>query len=160
MSRKRVHHFRIHPSGTDPDSFNKLPREPFFEKELCLLTLFALPPILSLDRVPIDLTQTAKVGPVLEVPSTCVAQRKCPTAIVSIGPSDRTMKIRLQVNNGLLPTLIGEFGIPFMDQEEHDGARAKIERDTLPYKKMGMARQRQLGKSSLLDVVHANDGAR
>ncbi len=65
-----------------------------------------------------------------------------PTGVGPFSPVDRFAQVGLQMHDGVLATSIREFGmIALVDHEEHDGARAEIERYAVADMEPGMALQ-------------------
>ncbi len=62
------------------------------------------------------------------------------------------------MNYRALPTLVCEVWVAFVNQEEHHGARAEVERHALANKEPRVTVQLQLCQSPLLDIVHTNNG--
>jgi hypothetical protein len=143
------------------DLLDQVPRELTIQQEFGLLLLLrrATGPLVRLDGAPVDLAELAKVTAILEIMRPRVGKGERPTPLVGLCPGDDRVQVRDQMHDRVLPALVGELGVPAMDEEEHHRARTEIERHALTYIEVGMAGERQLVHPPRLDVVHADDRA-
>mmetsp|Transcript_41607 Transcript_41607/g.97687 ORF Transcript_41607/g.97687 Transcript_41607/m.97687 type:complete len:348 (-) Transcript_41607:6528-7571(-) len=155
-----VRHLGVDRPRVHADALDQVPREALLHQELGLLSFLHGRPLCCGHGGPINLVKLGQIGPVLEVVRARVGQREGPAPAVGLRPRDGVIQVGFKVHDRLLPALVGQLGVALVDQEQHHRAWAEVERRALPDIQPGVAVQRQLGQPALLDVAHADDGAR
>src|SRR5579864_9345631 len=92
---KRIYDEPILLRGIYTDSLHQTPREAVFNEELGLLAFLALPPVPSLNGVPINFAEIVQIAAILEEVRSCIRQRECPALVILLCPPDRRLKIGL-----------------------------------------------------------------
>src|SRR5690606_38949286 len=111
------------------DAFDEVPGKAALQQELRLLPFLASPPIPRLYSGPIDLAEVRQVAAILKEIRAGIRQSERPTLILLMRPRNRCLEVGLEVEDWTLAAAINQLCvIALIDQIQHHGARAEIDR--------------------------------